>query len=233
MRNSLTLSTGALEGLKYAALLFMLGDHVNKYLFNGTLPWLFELGRLAMPLFGIVLAYNLARPEITDRQIKRVILRLAIFAGLATPFFIALGGVKYGWWPLNILFTLLIATVVVRLLDSGRPVYVLLAVAIFLFGGFAVEFQWYAIAVVVAAWLFFDKPGAGTALLVVLAIGSLWLVNANFYALLAIPLVVLASFIRGNFPRLKWLFYGIYPLHLGALLLIRIPMAKAGYLFFM
>lgn len=211
----------------------MLGDHVNKYLFNGTLPWLFELGRLAMPLFGTVLAYNLARPEMTDKQIKRVIFRLALFAGLATPFFIALGGVKYGWLPLNIFFTLLIATVVVRLLDSGRPVYVLLAVAIFLFGGFVVEFHWYAIAVVAAAWAFFNRPGAGTALLVVLAISSLWFINANFYALLAIPLVISGSFINGGIPRLKWLFYGVYPLHLGALLLIRIPLAKAGYLFFM
>ncbi|MEO9227811.1 MAG: TraX family protein [Devosia sp.] len=33
-------------------------------------------------------------------------------------------------------------------------------------------------------------------------------------------------------PRLRWAFYAYYPLHLTALWLIRIPMAKAGYLFF-
>jgi len=69
------ISNGALEGLKYLALLFMIGDHVNKYLFNATLPGLFELGRLAMPLFGIVMAYNLARPGIADPHIKRLLIR--------------------------------------------------------------------------------------------------------------------------------------------------------------
>ena len=33
-------------------------------------------------------------------------------------------------------------------------------------------------------------------------------------------------------PRLRWAFYAYYPLHLAALWLIRIPMSKAGYLFF-
>lgn len=31
---------------------------------------------------------------------------------------------------------------------------------------------------------------------------------------------------------LRWAFYIFYPLHLAALLLVRIPMAAAGYLFF-
>lgn len=36
----LVLSDGALEALKWTALLLMTGDHVNKYLFNGTKDWL-------------------------------------------------------------------------------------------------------------------------------------------------------------------------------------------------
>jgi hypothetical protein len=38
----------------------------NKYLFNETLLFLFEAGRVAMPLFVFVLAYNLARPGIYE-----------------------------------------------------------------------------------------------------------------------------------------------------------------------
>tara|TARA_Y100001937_G_C7136776_1_gene340461 strand:- start:5348 stop:6043 length:696 start_codon:yes stop_codon:yes gene_type:complete len=227
------ISNGALEGLKYLALLFMIGDHVNKYLFNATLPGLFELGRLAMPLFGIVMAYNLARPGIADPHIKRLLIRLAVFGAVSTPFFIALGGIKFGWWPLNILFTLLIAAVVVRLLDSGRPVYVVLAVAIFLLAGSAVEFQWYGLAVVVTAWLYFDRATPWTLTLLILSCASLWFINGNFYALAALPLVYVATHINIDLPRQKWLFYGFYPVHLFALWLIRIPMAKAGYLFFM
>jgi len=47
--------------MKWPALLLMTGDHINKYPFNETLPFLFETGRMAMLLFVFVLEYNLAR----------------------------------------------------------------------------------------------------------------------------------------------------------------------------
>ena len=42
----LVIANGTLEALKWLALLLMTGGHVNKYLFNGTLPWLFNAGRV-------------------------------------------------------------------------------------------------------------------------------------------------------------------------------------------
>ena len=60
------MADGTIEGLKWLALVLMTGDHVNKYLFNATLPVLFEAGRIALPLFVFVLAYNLARPGTLD-----------------------------------------------------------------------------------------------------------------------------------------------------------------------
>jgi len=45
---------GTIEAMKWLALLSITGDHVNKYLFNGTLPFLFEIARLAMPLFIVM-----------------------------------------------------------------------------------------------------------------------------------------------------------------------------------
>jgi TraX protein. len=51
------------EAIKWIALVLMLGDHVNKYLFNESLPFLYEAGRTVMPMFCVVLAYNLARPD--------------------------------------------------------------------------------------------------------------------------------------------------------------------------
>jgi hypothetical protein len=35
----LVLADGTVEALKWFALLLMTGDHVNKYLFNGTIDW--------------------------------------------------------------------------------------------------------------------------------------------------------------------------------------------------
>ena len=75
----------------------MTGDHINKYLFNETLPFLFETGRMAMPLFVFVLAYNLARPGIYESgAYLRIMTRLTIFGLRASPAFIALGGLLEG-----------------------------------------------------------------------------------------------------------------------------------------
>ena len=91
----LFVSDGTIEAMKWLALLSMTGDHVNKCLFNGTLPFLFEIGRLAMPLFMFIfiLAYKLARPGIYENgAYLRIMTRLTIFGLLATPAFIAFGG---------------------------------------------------------------------------------------------------------------------------------------------
>ena len=94
----LFVSDGTIEAMKWLALLSMTGDHVNKYLFNGTLPFLFEIGRLAMPLFIFVLAYNLVRPGVYESgAYLRIMTRLTIFGLLASPVFIALGGLLDGW----------------------------------------------------------------------------------------------------------------------------------------
>lgn len=53
-----------------------------------------------------------------------------------------------------------------------------------------------------------------------------------FWALAALPVVAAAAHVDVRLPRLRWAFYAYYPLHLIALWLIRIPMSKAGYLFF-
>jgi hypothetical protein len=61
---------------------------------------------------------------------------------------------------------------------------------------------------------------------------SLWFVNGNLWALAAVPIFLLSTRIDLRMPRLRWAFYGYYPIHLSVLWLIRIPMSKAGYLFF-
>ncbi|MCY1307813.1 hypothetical protein D9M71_703460 [compost metagenome] len=56
--------------------------------------------------------------------------------------------------------------------------------------------------------------------------------NGNSWALAAFPLVLGASRLDLSLPQLRWVFYAYDPLSLVALLLIRIPMGNAGYLFF-
>ena len=116
----LTLSSGTLEALKWLALILMTFDHVNKHLLHASVPELFAAGRLAMPLFGLVLGYNLARPDaLADGAFKRTAVRLAVFGSIASVPFIALGGLGWGWWPFNVMATLLVATLCAWLVEVG------------------------------------------------------------------------------------------------------------------
>jgi hypothetical protein len=227
------LSDGTLEALKWLGLIMMTGDHVNKYLFNATLPGLFEAGRLCLPIFVFVLAYNLARPGAMERgAYVRMIQRLALFGAVASIPFIALGGLVAEWWPFNVLFTLLIITATAYLIEQGGAVNLAAAGVLFLIGGSLVEYWWPAVALGLAAWSYFKRPSMPAATAALLSCAALWLINGNWWAMAALPLLLLASCLDLRMPRLCWAFYAYYPLHLAALWLIRIPMSKAGYLFF-
>jgi len=111
------LADGTAEALKWLALALMVLDHANKYLCNDALPWVFPIARLSFPLFGFVLAYNLARPDtISNGAAVRVMKRLALFALVAAIPHIILDG---RFFPLNILATLLVATGTVYLFEQG------------------------------------------------------------------------------------------------------------------
>ena len=101
-----TLPPGALEALKWIGLAAMLGDHVDKALFDDGLAALSEIGRIAFPLFALVFGYNLARPDgdWADTY-RRVLRRLLLFGIIALPFSV-LAFERWDLLPLNILFTL-------------------------------------------------------------------------------------------------------------------------------
>lgn len=229
----LKLSDGALVGLKWLGLLLMTGDHVSKYLFNGTVEWLYYLGRLAMPLFVFVLAYNLARPDALVRgAYQRTLWRLVVAGCVATPPFLALGGLGVSWWPLNIMFTLASIVFVLYLIELQTVASRIGAGLVLMLAGSLVEFWWPAIALGLAIWLYCRRPSLVYAGLALTALGALWPINGNLWAFAVVPVVVVASRVSWLVPRSRWFFYAYYPGHLALLWLIRIPMSRAGYLFF-
>lgn len=230
----LQLSNGSVEALKWLALLLMTGDHINHHLFNATLPGLFEAGRLCLPIFIFVLAYNLARPgALESGAYFRTMKRLAIFGALASVPFVALGGLMDGWWPLNVMFTLLVVTVTLYLLEQGGALNLIGAGAVVAIGGSSVEYWWPAILFGVAAWRYCKRPSILTAVLAALSLAMICrFINSNWWAFAAFPLILVVSRINPPLPRLQRAFYVYYPLHLTLLWLIRLPMSKAGYLFF-
>ncbi|MCP8688043.1 TraX family protein [Marinobacterium sp. OS208] len=211
---------GTIEALKWLALILMTGDHLNRFLFNGTVPALFELGRLALPIFVFVLAYNLARPGQLERgTYPRTMQRLAVFGALASVPFIALGDLQHaGWWPLNVLFSLLALTAILYLIERNDRVT---AGVLFMVAGSLVEYSWLGLSLGVAVWFYCKRPSAPAAVATLLACASLWLSNGNHWALAAIPLILAATRLNLQLPRLRWAFYAYYPLHLGLIWLIR------------
>jgi hypothetical protein len=229
----LLVADGTLEALKWFGLLLMTCDHVNKYLLNDAVHVLFDAGRLVMPLFVFVLAFNLARPDTFSRGVyHRTMARLAVFGLLGTPAFFALGGLFSGWWPLNILFTLLVLTATLFFFERGGKANTITAGAVLTLGGSSVEFWWPAILFGLAVWFYVKRPTVTALLVGVLSCASLAYINGNLWALAALPVIAVATRIELRFPRWKWMFYAYYPVHLVVLWLIRIPMSRAGYLFF-
>lgn len=214
----ISVSDGTLEALKWLALLLMVADHINKYLLHDASHRLFNAGRVAMPLFVFVLAYNLARPGSFERGTHlRTMKRLAIFGILATPPFIALGGLLAGWWPLNILFALLAMTAIIYFLEQQTAGGYVLACTLFIVGGSSVEFWWPALAFGVAIWWYCKKPKFVALLVAVLALMILRVINGNYWAIAAIPILVASVAVNIPMPRYKWVFYYFYPLHLSFL----------------
>lgn len=214
-----TIADGTLEALKWFAFALMVIDHVNKYLLNWSVPAMFAAGRLAMPIFAICLAYNLARPgTLSAGAYGRTMRRLAIGAAIATAPFIALGKLLLaGWWPLNILATLLVATAVMYLLHAGGGPRRFLAAAVFLVGGALVEFWWPAIALAVAAHAYFRSPSRTALGFVIASMAALSLVNGTWWAFAGIAVVLVATRVQLRVPRLQRCFYAAYPAHLAAL----------------
>jgi hypothetical protein len=206
---------GTLEAIKWLALLLMVADHVNKYLLHDASQLLFNIGRMAMPLFVFVLAYNLARPGCFEHDTHvRTMKRLALFGILATPPFIALGGLLAGWWPLNILFALLSMTTIIYCLEQHRVSGYGIACVVFIVAGSSVEFWWPALALGIAIWWYCKTPRFTPIIIAVLALVSLRIINGNYWAIAAIPIMFASVVVNIPMPRFKWVFYYFYPIHL-------------------
>ncbi len=212
------ISDGTLEAVKWLALLIMAADHTNKYLLHEASHTLFNFGRIAMPLFVFVLAYNLARPGSYERGTHvRIMKRLAVFGILAMPPFIALGGLLAGWWPLNILFALLSMTAIIYCLEQQSFRSYTIACAAFIVGGSSVEFWWPALVFGIAIWWYCKTARIAALIIAVLALASLRVINGNYWAVAALPILLASCAINIPTPRYKWVFYYFYPIHLSIL----------------
>lgn len=215
LTDRLTFSPVAVLSLKLAAFAVMLGDHYDWFFSTGQGIHA-GLGRLVFPVFGVVFAFNMARTD-WHKLLSVVAPRLALAGAAAHLPYAYLQGAPL---PLNILFTLSAAAVAFGVYQRHGLAACALVVLI---AGIFVDYAWFGLAGVVAVAVAFRTQPSPVVFLAMLAFSaSLWLINGNLLAVLAVPLLLVASRIdMGEAPRLKWLFWLGYPLHLIALAIFK------------
>ena len=220
LRAPLGFTDGQVEALKWIGLAAMFCDHIGRHLLG--MPhesWAFIAGRLAFPLFALVLAVNLAREGDRAERCARTSVRLAVWGAVALlPSIWARGDPLM----LNVLFTLSLGAAVCWAVESDAPVAVravaCVAIAV---ASWLVEFGTAGVFLVAAGYLWCTQRGAGLAFLVVLLVAVTGWLNALFggwasffSTMAALPVAWLARHLPLNVPRIQHLFYVIYPLHL-------------------
>lgn len=221
------MTSGAREALKWLAVVLMTGDHVAKVFCGAYVPVLSELGRLAFPLFALVMAYNLAQP---GADIGKSVRRLLLWGIVAQP----AHALAFGYWlPLNVLLAFALAAAAVWCAQCRRWWLLALCVGP---APLLVDYQWSGVALVLASWHWFnsrrDLVQAGASInglyfetlhdwrdypfVMVVPLCMLCAYNGNGWALLAPP-VLLAADLPWTLPRTRWAFYGYYVGHLALL----------------
>lgn len=196
----------------------MVIDHLAVFTGLGAEPFWRALGRMAFPLFGFVLAVNLA-----DRggapALARAMPKLLLAGGLAQPFAMWLSGE----WLLNVMFTLALGAWLAFTPWMARgPIERFAAFALACTLGLFTEFSLPGVIFVWASAQWAMRRDAESAWLWLVALAALAFVNSSFYALMTL-LPVYAAMRWGDRLRLRrmprgWL-YAFYPLHLAAIAL--------------
>ena len=211
--------------LKIIALLTMTLDHMYVMLFPDQL-WLHILGRIAFPIFAFMVAEG-CRHTRNKKKYLAIILTEGIILQL-------IFGLAMKSLYMNILITLSLSIIVIYALEGVERRTDAKSVTIFALVLAAVVFLALGLPRLLPQSGFYIDYGVGGVLLPVLVYAGrnkteklLWLAiglvlialsvgGAQYWSLLAVPLLCLYNGTRGR-RNLKYLFYIYYPLHLAAI----------------
>lgn len=198
----------------------MFVDHFGRHLMGyGQDTWVFALGRIAFPLFALVLALNLSREGDRAARAARTALRLALWCAVAV-----LPSIWARGHPMlvNVLATLGLGAALCWAIASPGPMAPRLAVCLAAaVGAWWVEFGLAGVFLIPAIYLWTTerKPEAAV-LAVLLFLATAWF-NASFGGWPALLGTLAAALIAWSAwqlplaaPRWQLAFYLVYPLHL-------------------
>ena len=228
--------------LKLLALLLMLTDHLGAAIFP-NIPELRIIGRMAFPLY----AWCLVVGSVKTHSPLRYAARLLGLALLSQPLYMM--ALNHTWDQMNILFTLLIAMAAIQGIRKrwmGSQFWVP-ALCYLSLAFLNVDYGWKGVTFILVLYLaretkgglgaaylayalfwgasssairsifgveipFLDLPGFGTVLKAFFRLqGMVWL---------SLPLILFRTNVHFRMP--KWLGYGLYPLHLVLLIVLKL-----------
>ena len=208
--------------LKIIALIAMTFDHTGKVLlFNNEI--LLNIGRIAFPLF----AFQIVEGYHHTKNIKKYLLRLlivALFAQFAYSQFFD---------GFNTIFTLIIGLICIIIIDKEKdiPIKISLLLTIFLLSLILnIDYGLIGVLIIICFYLFRNnkiKRSMLFSLLVIISYGITYFQNPEFSYIINL-FATLSSLIFINLynnkqgPKLKYLFYIYYPLHLYILWIIQV-----------
>ena len=195
--------------LKLIAILSMTIDHIG-YLLFPKVTLLRIVGRIAFPIF----AYLIAEGFVHTGDVKKYLLRLGIFAILSEiPYDLVISGNVLDLEQQNIFFTLFAGLLAISLVSKTKSIVLQfgsIAVIALLAEFIKVDYGSVGVMMIVLFYVFRKRKTERffiVAMLILLIPGS-----TALYALLSFILIALHNKEQG--PKMKWIFYLYYPVHL-------------------
>ncbi len=192
-----------IETIKWIAVISMTIDHINRVVLGHAFGWMFEFGRLALPLFCLAFGTGIAK----RLHWKVTVPRLLTFGIMAQLAWMVAGELREP----NILFGLALAVVLIATYDWNPLFSAVLGVTL----GFGIEGTYGAIALVIGAYSVERGRHSVALFWIALGTGITCLVSASPSPALAVPVYLLLRQSRlGPSTRHHRILYWYYPAHL-------------------
>lgn len=202
--------------LKMIAIFSMLIDHVGAVFFPEQV--LFRvIGRLAFPIF----AYLLVEGFFYTHDIKRYMYGIGILALLSEiPFDLTANGVILEFGHQNVFFTLFIGLVMMYFLlkTAGRGQMIVVSLLFFLIAD-ALRADYGGVGVLMILCFYLFREDMLWKVISVVFVNVALMGGIQMFAVFALLPIYLHNGKQGR--RMKWFFYGFYPVHLLILFLVR------------
>lgn len=219
--------------LKIIAIISMTVDHVGSAFFP-QYPVFRWIGRLAFPIF----CYCMTVGMLYTRDIKKYLIRLAVFAFLSQPVYVLAFNADRFWeefTSLNIFFTLFVS--LLGLWSFREKKWWLFAAVVLALMCINFDYAATGLILMLIFYLCRNKPWLGAALYVLSYLPALnsypddplaltvagHAIGFEIFCILAAPLIFLNT--NTKIKISKWFFYAFYPLHLLAIYIVKIILA--------